>query len=112
MVIAKSRAGSRPIRCFRLTTISLIIELLPWRQRSHRGIVAIRPGAGLDTDQPTGPLIDRRGAAIRCVHALLRNKIGPPGFIIVVATLFRRIWFRVAWMFLLLAFAWAFCKRC
>src|SRR5712671_202897 len=61
MEMAKSRAGSRPIRCSRLTTISLIIELLPWRQRSHRGIVAIRPGAGLDTDQPTGPLIDRCG---------------------------------------------------
>src|ERR1700722_1205302 len=61
MVIAKSRAGSRPIRCSRLTTISLIIELLPWRQRSHWGIVAIRPGAALDTDQPTGPLIDRCG---------------------------------------------------
>src|ERR1700692_4087182 len=79
MGIAKSRAGSRPVRCSRLTTTSLIIELLPRRQTSHRGIVAIRPGAGLDTDQSTGSLIDRWGAAIRRVHALLRNKIGPAG---------------------------------
>src|ERR1700733_7946224 len=106
MMIAKSRAGSRPIRCSRLTTISLIIELLPWRQRSHWGIVAIRPGAGLDTDQPTGPLIDRCGGGDPLCARTSQEQNWAAG----VYQSRRDLVSQDMAPFLLPAFAWAFCS--
>src|ERR1700722_7408098 len=68
MVIAKSRAGSRPIRCSRLTTISLIIEILPWRREAEDSIVGVGALVGIDAGQPSDHrLVDMAAAdSSRC----------------------------------------------
>src|SRR3984893_1068864 len=68
MVIAKSRAGSRPIRCSRLTTISLIIEILPWRREAEDSIVGVGGLVGIDAGQPSDHrLVDMAAAdSSRC----------------------------------------------